>query len=91
MTWSVQGKKKQISNIFQVKTAKEHQQKIEKDITTRTIEADDSKFRWWSEFLSTVANNAKLEQQMMDRIQNELRNYPNPAIEKYAAAKFFYF
>lgn len=62
---------------------KEHQQKIENDVIARTNEALDSKFNWWPDFLNYVSENVKLEQQMMDRIFNDLRNYQNPSIDKY--------
>lgn len=76
---------------FQVKTAKEHHQKIENDIIIRTNEAEDSQFSWWSHFLLNVSKNARLEQQMMDRIFNELRNYQNTAFEKYSALLELYY
>lgn len=82
--FKIKARKKRNLKYFQVKNAKEHQQKIENDIIARTNEAEDSQFHWWSEFLSNVSKNARSEQQMMDRIHNELRNYPNPAIEKYS-------
>ncbi len=65
-----------------MKTEKDNLQKIEKDIIIRTNEASDSKFNWWSEFLFNASKNSKLEQQIMDRIYNELRNYKNPAMER---------
>lgn len=57
--------------------------KMENDIVTRTDEAKDRKFRWWSDFLFNGTSNSRLEQQIMDRVQNELRNYQNPAIDRY--------
>lgn len=67
---------------FQVKTQRDLQDKIESDIVNRTNEAVDRKFTWWSDFLFHVSKNSRLEQQMMDRIFNELRNYSNPAIDE---------
>lgn len=68
---------------FQVKKARGLQKKIENNIVLHTNEANDKKFRWWSDFVFKASSNTRLEQNIMDRVQNDLRNYQNPAIETY--------
>ncbi|KAG4066978.1 hypothetical protein HA402_007726 [Bradysia odoriphaga] len=67
------------NSINLVQTERDNQQKVENEIIARTNEAWDSKFNWWTEFLETF--NVKFEQQLMDRIFNDLRNYQNACIE----------
>lgn len=57
--------------------------KIENEIIARTNEAEDFKLRWWSDFLFNVSKNVRLEQQIMDKMQNELRNYEHQTIDRY--------